>query len=286
MSDLAPLVPAEVDLRGLPWMPVDTVRLLDSDLWALSTGEELKAALKLWCKAWQQVPAASLPDDDRILASLSGSGRMWSKLRPMALRGFVRCTDGRLYHPVIAEKAMEAWEHRRAQRDKANKRWHPSGTPAAHATASPTAMQGTGTETGRGKGQDLKPTTATSSAASGGAGKTVATWQGYAAAYRERWGVEPTRNRTVNGQLARFLERVPTEEAPQIAAFFVRSNRGLYVSAKHPVNLLLRDAEALRTEWLTGQQGTDRAARQADETATRGGAVHSLLEEKRKVAGA
>jgi len=150
-----PLVPADVDLRGLPWMPVDTVRLLDSDINAISSGDEFRAAVRLWCKAWHQVPAGSLPDDDRILATLSGYGVRWKRMREVALRGFVRCSDGRLYHPVIAEKALEAWAHRKAQRDRAAKRWHSPGnataSPGAHATASPAAMQGTG------QGQDKKP---------------------------------------------------------------------------------------------------------------------------------
>jgi len=153
-----PLVPVDCDLRGLPWMPIDTVRLLDSDLFALATGDEFKAAVALWCKAWQQVPAASLPNDDRVLAHLSGAGSRWKKVMPQALRGFVLCADGRWYHPVIAEKALEAWSHRKAQRERAGKRWHKpgnaTGDPTAHATACPTAMQGTGT----GQGQDLEKT--------------------------------------------------------------------------------------------------------------------------------
>lgn len=150
-------VPPECDLRGLPWMPIDTVRLLDSDLFALATGEEFKAAVSLWCKAWQQVPASSLPDNDQILAKLSGAGGRWKKVKDQALRGFVKCTDGRLYHPVIAEKALEAWAHRTAQRSRAAKRWHPSGNAAAHATAYPTAMQGTGTVQGHDKTKNSKP---------------------------------------------------------------------------------------------------------------------------------
>lgn len=120
-----PLVPAEVDLRGLPWMRLDTGRLLDSDLFALSTGPEFKAAVALWCKSWTQMPAASLPTDDRILAHLSGAGTAWKKLKPMALRGWVECDDGRLYHPVVAEQALLAWEERvayRADRDAAAER--------------------------------------------------------------------------------------------------------------------------------------------------------------------
>ncbi len=109
----APLTPPDCDLRGLPFMPLDTARLLDSDLFAISTGDEFKAAVALWCKAWQQVPAASLPDDPRILAYLSGAGTRWGKIKEVALRGWIKCGDGRLYHPTIAEKAIEAMQRRR-----------------------------------------------------------------------------------------------------------------------------------------------------------------------------
>lgn len=121
MSDAvpaAPLVPMEVDLRGLPFMPLDVVRLLDSDLFALTSGDEFKAALSLWCKAWLQVPAASLPNDDRVLAHLSGAGARWRKVKDMALRGWQLCSDDRLYHPVIAEKALAAWDERVAYRER------------------------------------------------------------------------------------------------------------------------------------------------------------------------
>jgi hypothetical protein len=117
MTDLpAPMTPPECDLRGMPFMPVDLVRLFDSDLYALSTGDEFKAAFTLWGKAFLQVPAGSLPTDDRILAHLSGTGVGWKKVKDMALRGWIKASDGRLYHPVVAEKAREAWEARVAQR--------------------------------------------------------------------------------------------------------------------------------------------------------------------------
>lgn len=116
-----PLTPPDCDLRGFAWMPLDVRRLLDSDLWILSTGDELKAAIALWAKAWQQVPAASLPDDDRLLRHLSGAGEAWPRVKEMALRGFQRCSDGRLYHAVLAEKALEAWAERQRQRDRQRK---------------------------------------------------------------------------------------------------------------------------------------------------------------------
>lgn len=147
----APLTPLDCDLRGLPFMPLDVVRLADSDLVALSTGDEFKAAVMLWAKAWLQIPAASLPDDDRILAHLSGAGSKWRKVKEIALRGFILCDDGRWYHPVIAEKAKEAWAHRLKQRQKAALRWDKEkperGIAAGDATASAGAMQGTGTGT-------------------------------------------------------------------------------------------------------------------------------------------
>lgn len=118
----APLTPADCDLRDFAFMPLDAARLLDSDLFALSTGDEFKAALALWCKSWVQVPAGSLPDDDRVLAHLSGAGSKWKKVKDMALRGFIKCDDGRLYHTIVCEKANDAWERRSEFQDKkANK---------------------------------------------------------------------------------------------------------------------------------------------------------------------
>ena len=70
-----PLTPPECDLRGLPFMPLDILRLRDSDLAAEATGDEFRAAVLLWCACWHQVPAASLPEDEKILAHLAGYGR-------------------------------------------------------------------------------------------------------------------------------------------------------------------------------------------------------------------
>ncbi len=62
----APLVPADVDLRGLEYMPLLGARLMASDFHARASDSEWRAALTLWWAAWQQVPAGSLPDDDVI----------------------------------------------------------------------------------------------------------------------------------------------------------------------------------------------------------------------------
>lgn len=116
-----PLTPLECDLRDYAFMPLDVQRLRDSDLAALETPEACWSAVLLWCASWHQVPAASLPNDDRVLAQLAGFGRVvteWKKVREGALRGWIECADGRLYHPVVAAKAREAWSSKIEQRWK------------------------------------------------------------------------------------------------------------------------------------------------------------------------
>jgi hypothetical protein len=116
-----PPVPADLDLRDFSFMPLDVLRLRDSDFAAIASGEEFKAAVLLWCAAWHQVPAGSLPDDDRWLARHSGTGATWAGLKDAVLAGFVRCRDGRLYHPVIVEKAREAGRRKVEQRERTAK---------------------------------------------------------------------------------------------------------------------------------------------------------------------
>lgn len=115
---IAPPVPPDCDLRGLLYMPLEVARLLDSDLFITSTGDEFKACVALWCKSWTMVPASSLPDDERILAHYSGAGRQWKKVRARAMTGWAKATDGLLYHPVVSEKALAAWQSRLAMRER------------------------------------------------------------------------------------------------------------------------------------------------------------------------
>lgn len=86
---------------------------------------------------------------------------------------------------------------------------------------------------------------------------TAATWDAYAGAFLDRYGTEPVRNATVNGQLANFVGRIGVGEAPHVARFYVGHNASLYVRAGHPTGLLVRDAEKLRMEWATHRQVQD-----------------------------
>lgn len=129
MSDTRPqpLVPPEVDLRDFAFMPVEVRRLLTSDTWILGNGDERAAAVALWLESWHQIPAGSLPNDVRALQHLSQSRVPWKKVSGHAMRGWVECNDGRLYHPVVCEKVLEGWLEKLAQRISSGqgnaKRW-------------------------------------------------------------------------------------------------------------------------------------------------------------------
>src|SRR6185312_6532838 len=109
-------------------------RLLASELWALSNGDEFKSAVGLWCRAWQQEPAGSLPNDERLLAAFSGAGSKWRKVRDMAMRGFVLCSDGRFYHRVLCEDVLRASKRHKEFQDRKTrdaerlKQWRASRT--------------------------------------------------------------------------------------------------------------------------------------------------------------
>ncbi|MDB5448399.1 MAG: hypothetical protein JWQ97_3716 [Phenylobacterium sp.] len=115
----APLTPPDCDLQDYPFMPLHVARLRDSDLAAEEDPEACWYAVLLWAASWHQLPAASLPDNDAVLTKLIGLGRdlkTFRKHKAGALRGFVLCDDGRLYHPIVAEQALAGWRGKLEQR--------------------------------------------------------------------------------------------------------------------------------------------------------------------------
>lgn len=108
----APLVPAYVNLRMIAKMPLSVQRLRDSALASTHSPEAFRSSILLFCSSWHQVPAGSLPNDEKELAKLAGFGRSLREFRKVSnetLRNWVLCEDGRLYHPVVAEEALSAW---------------------------------------------------------------------------------------------------------------------------------------------------------------------------------
>lgn len=114
----APLTTEADEIVNYDSFMLNVDRLMASELFALSNGDEFKAAVALWCRAWKQKPAGSLPNDDRALAAFSGAGRNWKRVKAMALRGFIPCSDGRLYHAVLCEDVRRAAEQKRKRAER------------------------------------------------------------------------------------------------------------------------------------------------------------------------
>lgn len=98
------------------------------------------------------------------------------------------------------------------------------------------------------------------------AAPTAEVWGAYASAFKERHGVEPPDGAKARSQLKTLLERIPKADAPHVAAFYLTHNDALYIRAKHPTDLLLRDCSKLWTEWKTGQSVTGTEAREQERT--------------------
>ncbi len=94
---------------------------------------------------------------------------------------------------------------------------------------------------------------------------TRRTWTLYAVSYEKRYGVAPVRNAKVNSLLKQLVARLGADDAAAVAAFYVGHDLALYVRGRHPVELLLRDAEGLRTQWATGKKSTGLEARSAEQ---------------------
>lgn len=112
--------------------------------------------------------------------------------------------------------------------------------------------------------------------------KGSATWAAYAEAYRKRYGIEPVRNAKSNALCCQLVDRLGAEEAPKVAAFYVGHRKTTYTARRHTLDLLVCDAEALRTDWLTGQQSTVAAAVQGDRTQQNANAFGRLIERARQ----
>lgn len=120
----APPIPPDADLRDFPFMPLDIGRLFGSAFHARASDAEWRVGVTLWLRSYHQVPAGSLPDDDIELCRLAELGRdmrTWRKVKAMALHGWVKHADGRLYHATVAEKATEAWRRKVSQRERSRR---------------------------------------------------------------------------------------------------------------------------------------------------------------------
>lgn len=110
--------------------------------------------------------------------------------------------------------------------------------------------------------------------------KTAATWALYSETYRQRYGVDPVRNAKINGQLSQFIARVGEADAPGVVQFYLYHNDGYYIKKGHSLDCLLRDAESLRTQWVTRTQITSIGAKQMERTSHNQNVINQVIRER------
>lgn len=120
MSTLpAPLVPAGVCLTGCDWFQFHYQRLPKSKWWRRASDMARARNVMLWCAAFGQSIAGSLPDDDDDLAEAAGFGMdtvAFAALKAEIMAPWTLCSDGRWYHPTLAEVVLETWEKQSTKR--------------------------------------------------------------------------------------------------------------------------------------------------------------------------
>ena len=92
------------------------------------------------------------------------------------------------------------------------------------------------------------------------------TWQAYRQAYLQRYGIEPLRNAQTNALIANLVKSVGGQEAPQLVAYYLTHNGYYFVRERHSLKALIASLQAIRTDWLTGQQMTQTQAKQTENT--------------------
>lgn len=97
--------------------------------------------------------------------------------------------------------------------------------------------------------------------------KSYKTWTNYAVCYQRKYGAWPVWNKTIAALITKFIERVGSDVAPKVAAFYVvKVNDTFVTKGGHSVKLLLADAEKYHTQYLTGRTVTTTQAQQIDKT--------------------
>lgn len=138
-ADLKPValpLPDDVDVSDLPYFPMFDGRLRKSRAWLKAknwrdadhdvSGPGLAFVLmNLWFRAFHEIPAGSIEDDDDILADAAGVDiAYWRAVRPVVLDGWI-CISGRVWHPLISAIAWAVWRERLEVRfANARRAWH------------------------------------------------------------------------------------------------------------------------------------------------------------------
>ncbi len=110
----------DLDVRRLPYMPLQIERLRRSKAWLRCKRRPEMAffLMNLWMRAWHEVPAGSIEADEDVLADAAMCDPIrWTEIRDEVMRGW-ELRDGRYYHSTVTELAIEAAEHLRGKKKR------------------------------------------------------------------------------------------------------------------------------------------------------------------------
>jgi hypothetical protein len=143
MTDKPPY-PSDLEAKG--WsLDLDYERIEQSDTWAIASAEQRPWLLMLWLVSWRQVPAASLPNNHRLIAARLGMPEAkFTEWSDVLLSGWELCSDGRFYHRTLTEHVLRMAGKRIKDRERvANFRAksHKSNDDVASCNALPTHDQ-------------------------------------------------------------------------------------------------------------------------------------------------
>lgn len=106
-------------------------------------------------------------------------------------------------------------------------------------------------------------------------------FEAYSASYQERYNIPPVRNAKTNALCAQLVKRLGVDEAIQTVIFYLTHNDAFYFRSGHSLDLLVRDAEKLRTECLTGAKTTQASSQKVDKQQTKTAFWNEMLEKAR-----
>jgi len=90
------------------------------------------------------------------------------------------------------------------------------------------------------------------------------TWEAYAQAYQRKMGQLPIRNAKTNSLIKQFVQRIGAQDAPHVMVFYVDHPNPLYISRLYQLEMAVKDAESLRTQWANNRPITQGDVMQFD----------------------
>ncbi|WP_447775234.1 helix-turn-helix domain-containing protein [Pseudomonas chlororaphis] len=94
--------------------------------------------------------------------------------------------------------------------------------------------------------------------------KTFKAWANYAMAYRKRYNAWPVWNAKVAGQVGQLIDRLGTDVAHHVAAYFLTIDDSRLINGCHGIGDLLAKAEAYHTQWATNRRMNSTTAQQIE----------------------